>query len=200
MKPFHCCGTSNFTYLSLLSLPQVHVWRAEMSVVNRPEISRPLTRFYQAVIIVIAALGLLFVYLYLQSPQIAEIIGLIVIVAVEIIIVSLVASIYRTTYTLTQKELVIKASILIGGTKRITMETIESAQKTLIPFGIRLFGASGYGGYWYFPNVGRAFVAITNFKDGVLIKTQHGIYLITPRNPESFIESLMASAKSKEKT
>jgi hypothetical protein len=171
-----------------------------MSVVNRPEVSRPLTRFYAAMIVVIAALGLLFVYLYLQSPQIAEIIGLIVIVAVEIIIVSLVASIYRTTYTLTQKELVIKASILIGGTKRILMETIESAEKTLIPFGIRLFGASGYGGYWYFPNIGRAFVAITNFKDGVLIKTQHGIYLITPRNPESFIESLMASAKSKEKT
>jgi hypothetical protein len=151
-------------------------------------------------IVVIAALGFLFVYLYLQSPQIGTIIGLIVIVAVEIIIVSVAASIYRTTYTLTQKELVIRASILIGGTKKIPVETIESAERTLIPFGIRLFGATGYGGYFYFPNVGRAFVAMTNFKDGVLIKAQHGIYLITPRNPQGFIESLMAAAKSEKKT
>jgi hypothetical protein len=200
IRPVHCCGTSNLTYVSLLSLAQVYVWRAEMSVVNRPEVSRSLARFYVAMTVVIAALGLLFVYLYVQSRQIGAIIGLIVIVAVEIILVSLVASIYRTTYTLTQKELVIKASILIGGTKRIPLETIESAERTLIPFGIRLFGASGYGGYWYFPNIGRAFVAITNFKDGVLLRTQHGIYLITPKNPESFIESIMASAKSEKKT
>jgi hypothetical protein len=171
-----------------------------MSVVNRPAVSRPLARFYVAMTVVIAALGLFFVYFYLLSRQIGAIIGLIVIVAVEIILVSLVASIYRTTYTLTQKELVIKASILIGGTKRIPLETIESAEKTLIPFGIRLFGASGYGGYWYFPNVGRTFVAITNFKDGVFIKANNRIYLITPKNPESFIESLMASAKSEKKT
>ena len=170
-----------------------------MSVVNRPEVSRPLTWFYVAMTVLVAALGLLVAYFCLQAPQIGETIGLIVIVAVGIIMVSLVASIYRTRYTLTRKELVIKASILIGGTKRIPLETIESAQRTLIPFGIRLFGASGYGGYYYFPNVGRAFMAITNFKDGVLIRTQHGNYLITPKNPESFIESLMTAAKSEKK-
>jgi hypothetical protein len=171
-----------------------------MSIVNRPEVSRPLARFYIATAVVVAALGLFFVYLYSQAPQIGGIIGLIVIVVVEIILVSLVISIYGTRYTLTQKELVIKASIIIGGTKRIPLETIESSERTLIPFGIRLFGASGYGGYFYFPSVGRAFVAITNFKDGVLIRTQHGTYLITPKNPESFIESLMTAAKSEKKT
>jgi hypothetical protein len=159
-----------------------------------------LTWFYVATTAVVAALGLIFTYLYFQAPQIGGIIGLIVIVAIEIIMVSLVTSIYRTRYTLTQKELAIKASILIGGTKRIPLETIESAERTLIPFGIRLFGASGYGGYWYFPNLGRAFVAMTNFKDGVFIRTQHGNYLITPKNPENFIESLMAAAKSEKKT
>jgi hypothetical protein len=55
------------------------------------------------------------------------------------------------------------------------------------------------GGYYYFPNVGRAFVAITNFKDGVLIRTQHGNYLITPKNPENFIESIIKTAKSEKK-
>lgn len=171
-----------------------------MSVVNRPDVSRGLTWFYVAMTVVVAALGLLFVYLYFQAPQIGGLIGLIVIVAVGTILVSLVASIYGTRYTLTPKELVIKASIFIGGTKRVPLETIESAERTLIPFGIRLFGASGYGGYFYFPNIGRAFVAITNFKDGVLIRTQHGIYLITPKNPESFTESLMTAAKSEKKT
>jgi hypothetical protein len=72
---------------------------------------------------------------------------------------------------------------LIGGTKRIFLDTIESVERTLIPFGIRLFGASGYGGYYHFPNIGRAFVVITNFRDGVLIRAKQGIYLITPRTP-----------------
>jgi hypothetical protein len=170
-----------------------------MSVLNRPEVSRPLTWFYVATTVLVAALGLLIGYFYLQMPRTWGIIGLVVIAAVEIIMVSLVASIYTTSYTLTPKELSIKASILIGGTKRVPVETIESAQRTLIPFGIRLFGASGYGGYYYFPNVGRAFVAITNFKDGVLIKTKRGNYLITPKNPENFIESIIATAKSEKR-
>jgi hypothetical protein len=170
-----------------------------MSVVNRPEVSRPLAWFYIAMSVFVAAVGLLLAYSYLWMPQIVGIIGLVVIAAVEIVMVSLTASLYRTRYILTQKELVIMASVLIGGNKRIPLETIESTDKTLIPFGIRLFGASGYGGYYYFPNVGRAFMAITNFKDGVLIKTQHGNYLITPKNPESFIESLTTTAKSETK-
>jgi hypothetical protein len=76
----------------------------------------------------------------------------------------------------------------------------KSAERTLIRFGIRLSGASGYGVYLYFPNVGRAFVAVTNLKDGVLIKTHNGNYLITPKNPESFTESLLTAAKSEKKT
>ena len=193
------CETSNLTHVPHLSLTQVLAGRTKMSVVNKPDVSRSLARFYVAIIVFVAALSLLFVYLFLQSPQIGIIIGLIVIVAVELIMVSLVVSIYRTTYTLTQKELVIRASILIGGTKRVPLETVESAERTLIPFGIRLFGASAYGGYWYFPNVGRAFVAMTNFKDGLLIKAQHGMYLITPKNPESFKESLIALAESEKR-
>jgi hypothetical protein len=193
-------GRGNLTYLPFASLAQVRLWRAEMSIVNRPEVSRGLARFYVVTTVLVAALGFLFVYLYLLSPRIGGMIGLIVIVAVEIILVSVVVSIHRTRYTLNQKELVIRASIIIGGSKRVPLETIESAERTLIPFGIRLFGASGYGGYFYFPSIGRAFVAITNFKDGVLIRTQHGIYLITPKTPESFIESLMAAVKSEKKT
>ena len=99
-------------------------------------------------------------------------------------------AIHRTTYILTENELSLKAPRLIGGNKRIPIETIESIQRTLVPFGVRLFGASFYGGYYYLPNVGKAFMVITNFRDGVLIKAQHGNYVITPIKPEDFMESI----------
>jgi hypothetical protein len=165
-----------------------------MGIVNRPEVSRPLAWFYVGTATLLAALASLFIYLYLQTPMLAGLLGLIVIIVVEIIIVSIIVSVYATHYTLTQKDLILKASIFIGGTKKVSLDTIESAERTLIPFGIRLFGASGYGGYCYFPKIGRAFVVITNLRDGVLIKTKQGIFLITPKNPDEFIESIKKSA------
>jgi hypothetical protein len=166
-----------------------------MSVVNKPEVSGPLAWFYNAMAGLVAALGVLITFLYLQTEQVALAVGLVVMVVVEIVIVSIAVSMHRTKYTLTQHELIMRASVFIGGTKKIPLETIESLQRTLIPFGIRLFGASGYGGYYYFPSVCRAFVVITNFKEGVLIKTKQGNYLITPKSPDEFIESLKRMAK-----
>lgn len=161
-----------------------------MSIVNKPEVSVPLAGIYVATTAVVAALALFFVYLYLQSPILGGLVGLVVIVVVEMIVISITVSLYTTRYTLTQSELILRASIFIGGTKKISLDKIESAERTLIPFGIRLFGVSGYGGYCYFPNIGRAFVVITNFRDGVLIRAKQGIYLITPSNPDEFIESI----------
>jgi hypothetical protein len=154
-----------------------------MSLINKPEVSGPLAWLYNATAVLIAALGVFITYLYLETQKIELTIGLLVIVAVEIIIISIAVSMHRTEYALTQHELTMKASVFIGGTKRVSLETIESAERTLIPFGIRLFGATGYGGYYYFPNVGRTFMVITNFRDGVLIKTKQSNYLITPRDP-----------------
>jgi hypothetical protein len=167
-----------------------------MSTINKPEVSGPLACFYNATAVLIAALGVFITYLYLETRKIGLIIGLLVIVAVEIIITSIAVSMHRTEYSLTQHEVTMKASVFVGGTKRVSLETLESAERTLIPFGIRLFGATGYGGYYYFPNVGRAFMVITNFRDGVLIKTRQGNYLITPKNPDEFIESIKRMAKS----
>ena len=166
-----------------------------MSIVNEPVVSRPLAWFYVATTALMAALALFLVYLYLQSRILGGLVGLVVIVVVEIIIISITVSLCTTRYTLTQSELVLRASIIIGGTKKIPLNTIESVERTLIPFGIRLFGASGYGGYYYFPNIGRAFMVITNFRDGVLIKAKQGVYLITPRNPDDFIESIKKMGK-----
>ncbi|MCZ2809243.1 MAG: PH domain-containing protein, partial [Candidatus Bathyarchaeota archaeon] len=88
------------------------------------------------------------------------------------------------------EELVIKTTKLIGGGKRISLKTIKSLEQTLIPFGFRIFGASFHGGYYQIPNLGRAFLAITNFHDGLLIKTQDGNYIITPKDSMDFKEAI----------
>jgi hypothetical protein len=168
-----------------------------MNVVNKPEVSGSLAWAYVATTALLAALALFFVYLYLRAPVPAGLVGLAVIIIVEMIIISIAVSLHTTRYVLTESELILKASIFIGGTKRISLDTIESAERTLIPFGVRLFGATGYGGYYYFPKIGRAFVVITNFRDGVLIKAKQGIYLITPKSPDEFIESIIKTGKPK---
>jgi len=70
------------------------------------------------------------------------------------------------------------------------MKAIKSVERTRIPFGVRLFGASFYGGYYHLPSVGRTFMIITNSRDGVLIRAEHQNYVITPKNPENFIETI----------
>jgi len=109
---------------------------------------------------------------------------------VGIIILLILTSLYRTRYILTNEELIIKTTKLIGGGKTIPLRTVKSIEKTLIPFGIKLFGASFHGGHYYVPGIGRAFLTITNFTDGLLIKTTHENYLITPSKPLDFKEAV----------
>ena len=74
-----------------------------MSIVNKPEVSGPLAWVYIATTALVAALALFFVYLYLQTPVLGGLVGLIVIIVVETIIISLTVSLYTTRYTLTPK-------------------------------------------------------------------------------------------------
>jgi len=169
-----------------------------MNAINKPEISNWSTGLYLGtaiLVLMVAGIALRFPSIQtsttkeLASPEL--IIALILVVGfVESIMIWLAVSIYRTRYILIDNELILKAPRLIGGSKKIPMNTIESVQQSLVPFGFRLFGASFYGGYYYVPGVGKAFIVITNFKDGVLIKAKQGNYIITPRNPDDFIEDL----------
>lgn len=166
-----------------------------MSIVNKPKVSKPLARFYGTVAAFILVLGVLLASLpELRTHSEQAIDATIVLAAVfgfvELVMLWILASIYGTRYILTENELILKASRLIGGKKRIPLKTIKSMNRTLIPFGFRIFGASFYGGYYYFPSVGRAFMVITNFRDGILIKAEHENYVFTPRDPESFIEAI----------
>jgi hypothetical protein len=73
----------------------------------------------------------------------------------------------------------------------IEFSDIADIKKIPIPFGFRLFGASLLGGWYYFPGVGKAIVAMSNFNDGVLISTKQGRhFVITPSNPMEFIDSI----------
>jgi len=168
-----------------------------MDVVNRPRVSKFIAGLYIGLVVFIAALIVFFTYASFFTPMgILGLTAVVVLIFVEVIILLILISIYRTKYILTDKELLIKTSRLIGGSKSVSLRDIVHVEKTLIPFGIRLFGASFHGGYYQIPGLGRAFMTITNFNDGVLIKTKHGNYIITPENPENFREAISHAVKS----
>ena len=165
-----------------------------VGIVNKPEVSKNIAGFYIGTTVFVPVLfGIVFYFIYTEAPPdslLATAILVPVIILVEIVMFLAIASIYRTRYIVTDNELIIKTSSIIGGSKTIPLNTITSAQRMLIPVGFRLFGASFHGGHYYIPTIGRAFVAITNFRDGILIKTTNINYIITPNNPDNFIENM----------
>ncbi len=174
-----------------------------MDADNKPEISKIIAGFYVGMTIFVSVVfSIVFYFIYTEAPPnslVAMAVLVPVIILVELVMLWAVASIYRTRYILTDNELVLKASRLIGGTKRIPLETIKSTQRTLIPFSFRLFGASFHGGHYYLPSLGRAFMVITNFRDGVLIKAANGNYVITPSNPNNYIQEIEKNKTRKTK-
>ncbi|MDH5734053.1 MAG: PH domain-containing protein [Candidatus Bathyarchaeota archaeon] len=162
-----------------------------MSLVNRPRVSKYVAGSYIVLVIFIAAVIAFFVYAGLFTPMgNVGLIAAVVSIFVEAIMLLILTSIYRTRYTLTNEQLVIKATKLIGGNKRVHLKESTNVERTLMPFGLKLFGASFHGGYYYVPRLGRAYLTITNFSDGVLIKTKNENYITTPNTPESFIKTL----------
>jgi hypothetical protein len=140
----------------------------------------------------IACLALLFIYLAFSTPAGIVMLGgsFVLLVLIEPLFLLLLRSLHNTRYILSGDELVIDTSVLIGGGKRIRLGDIESVEKTLYPFGFKLFGASFHGSYYSIPGLGRAFIAVTNLDDGVLLRTRQGNYIISPSNPEEFMESI----------
>jgi hypothetical protein len=159
--------------------------------VNKPEVSNKIAGMYGILVTFIAALIIFFSYTALFTPMgTSGIIAVIVVAIVELIILLIFRSLYTTRYIITDNELKIKTTRLIGGSKTIPINAIESVEQTLIPFGIRLFGASFHGGYYSIPKLGRTFLAITNYNDGLLIKSAQGNYIITPKDPVKFKKAL----------
>jgi hypothetical protein len=93
---------------------------------------------------------------------------------------------YRLHFIISKKSLII-SGLLKNHT--ILFSDINEVTKVPIPFGFRLFGASFLGGKYYFPGIGNAWVAMSNFDDGVMITTKlKKNYVITPKNPTKFIK------------
>lgn len=163
-----------------------------MDIVNKPRVSKAIKLTYYGLDAFVGFIGLTFIYLGIFTPMgvVGLIAGSLILVLIEPILILIIASLYKTRYILTGSELLIRTTVLIGGDKRIHLGEVESVEKTLIPWGIKLFGASFHGGYYKFPGLGRAFLAMTNFEDGLLLRTKKGNYIITPTDPLSFRESI----------
>lgn len=161
-----------------------------LNVVNRPKVSRFVAGTYVAFAVFIVAVIAFFVYSSFFTPMgILGLAAVLVAICVEAVMLLVLLSIYGTRYILADERLIIKTTRLIGGSKQVRLGDIGSVERVLIPFGIRLFGASFHGGYYHIPRLGKAFMVITNFNDGILVKTKHGNYIITPEKPEEFIKT-----------
>ena len=114
-----------------------------MGMVNKPDVSRIIVGFYVGMTVFVSVVfGIVFYFIYTEAPPdslLATAILVPVIILVETVMFLAIASIYRTRYVVTNDELIIKTSSIIGGSKTIPLKTTTSAQRTLIPFGIRLF-------------------------------------------------------------
>lgn len=162
-----------------------------LNITNQPVISKGVAWSYGSLALSIAVLIVFFSYAGFFTPMGSlGFVAAIVSAFVETIMLLILRSLYRTRYILTAEELVIKTTRLIGGEKRIPFETVESVEETLIPWGVRLFGASFHGGYYQIPGLGRTFLAITNFNDGLLIKTRQGNFIITPKDRAGFRKAM----------
>jgi len=133
---------------SVQNLNFVETFPVFIIIINKPNVLRAIAVTYEALVIFIAAVMVFFFLAAFFTPM--GIVGMVASIAsafVGIIILLILASLYRTRYILTNEELVIKTTKLIGGGKTIPLKAVESIEKTLVPFGVKLFGASFHGGY-----------------------------------------------------
>jgi hypothetical protein len=168
-------------------------------MVFKSTVSHWIAGLYWFLLIGIACLFIA-ISLFQPATRSQPIILLIVYVIVAAILLATLFRGYRLLFILSKDRLIIRGLLM---KHEVLYYQIKEVRKIPIPFGFRLYGASFFGGKYYFPGVGTATVAMSNFNDGVLISTTSGRhYVITPQNPESFIERItkhdVVSMSSKE--
>ena len=158
-----------------------------MSTVNTPHVAKTTVFVYTVLVVFLAAMSIGFLWSGLfTSIGTTALVFFVVAACIEAVMVLILRSLYRSRYILSNDQLVIKTTKLIGGTKTIPLNTVDSVETVSLPCGLRLFGASFHGGYYDVQNIGRTFQAITNFKDGLLIRAKNKNYVITPRDKLNF--------------
>ncbi len=149
--------------------------------------SRSISAFYVCTIVLLGVLfGAIIIFAPLVLVEKVLLMGLFALI--DLFLLYLLFRAYRTMYTLDQDDLNVYGAM---GTKKIPYGEIGSIKRSAIPSGFRLYGSSFLGGWYYLPGIGRTWVSMTNFKDGVLISTlDNKRYLVTPAEPERFVQSI----------
>ena len=117
-----------------------------------------------------------------------EVLFLVVFLAVLVMFIFIMVKAYRMRFTIEKNRIIVRG---VFKKNRIKISDIKSIDKVPIPAGVRLFGASFLGGWYYLPGIGKAWVTMGNFQDGVLISTKKDKhYVITPQEPLKFIQTV----------
>ncbi len=134
------------------------------------------------------------VFMLIAIPLLTEmslwekVLFLVVFLAVLAMFIFIMVKAYRMKFTIEENRIIVSG---VFKENRIDIPDIKSIDKVPIPAGIRLFGASFLGGWYYLPGIGKAWVTMGNFEDGVLISTKKGKhYVITPQEPLKFIQTV----------
>ena len=161
-------------------------------IIFKSKVSKWIAGLYWAILVFLV---IMFIGISLLAPMtfFDKSIFIITFFIVILVIVFTLFRAYRLNFIISKDKL------LIGGLLKkheIMFSDIKEVKKVPIPFGFRLFGASFLGGRYYFPGVGNATVAMSNFDDGVLITTKKEYnYVITPLNPMKFIDDIKKHIK-----
>jgi len=126
--------------------------------------------------------------LFTEMSSWEKVLFLVVFLAVLVMFIFIMVKAYRMRFTIEKNRIIVSG---VFNENRLKIPDIKSIDKVPIPTGIRLFGASFLGGLYYLPGIGRAWVSMGNFEDGVLISTKKGKhYVITPQEPLKFIQTV----------
>ena len=151
----------------------------------RPRLSHWIIGLYWAIIIFFASV-VVAAAIFSDTGSLAFTILTVTFSAVSLILVFILSRAYRMKFTITASHIIVDGVFRKNVIKRSEIRKIE---KTPIPFGFRLFGASFLGGYYFFPGIGKAWVSMGNFEDGVMITTKEDKrFVITPQKPLDFIK------------
>ena len=159
----------------------------------RAEMSGSILGFYISTVVLLGVIvSAIVIFAPLDIMEKLLLIGLFSFIG--LILIYTTARAQRTLYTLERHKINIYGAM---GTRSISYDEIESIKKSAIPIGLRLYGSSFLGGWYYLPGIGNTWVSMTNFKDGVLISTRNEKkYLITPSEPERFIDAIKSRTLS----
>ena len=152
-----------------------------------PRLSKWIAGMYWSILAFLVFM-LVTIPLFTEMSLWEKVIFLVVFLAVLAVFIFIMVKAYRMKFTIGKNRIIVSG---VFKENRIDIPDIKSIDKVPIPVGIRLFGASFLGGLYYLPGIGKAWVTMGNFQDGVLISTKKDKhYVITPQEPLKFIEAV----------